>query len=314
MSAAPASAPQTPHAAPAPTVTAPAAMLRCRNCEAPLVGPFCAECGQKHHEHLDPSIREIAHEAGEELLHLDGKLLETMRLLLTAPGRLTREFLAGRRARYLSPLKLYLTCSVLYFFIMALVPARGDLGIGTMTVSERTPTGTVRRPMTDQERDSVTRMLARKAEQVGGVQGAALRGFTIAETQPDLVRHEMVQAMPKIMFVLVPFFALVAGMVYRRRRLHYPTHLIFALHVFAFYFAVSAVARLTRLAGAPALSELAGIAVLLATVAYLWVAMRRMYGGRVWTTALRIATLITVFGLGFLTVITTSAVAILGWR
>jgi Protein of unknown function (DUF3667) len=283
---------------------------RCRNCDAALAGPFCAECGQRHHEHLDPSLREIAHEAGEELLHLDGKLLDTLRLLLTAPGRLTREFLEGRRARYLSPLRLYLTCSVVFFFVMALVPVKGDLGIGT--VKEETAAGTVSRPLNAAERDSLARMFERKAKKVGGIWGAGLRGFARAEAEPDAARHEMVQAMPKIMFVLVPFFALVTGLVYRRRRLHYPTHLIFALHVFAFYFTISAVARLTRLTGVPAVGTVAGLAVMVATLGYLWLALRRMYGGRRWTTALRLVTVLFLFGVGFLTVIMGSALVVLG--
>ena len=305
MASAAAPAGLVPSNAPAPAA--------CRNCSAPLDGPFCSQCGQKHHEHLDPSLREIAHEAGEELLHVDGKLLETARLLLTRPGELTREFLAGRRARYVSPLRLYLTASVLFFFVVVLVPTKGDLGLG-LTVSETTGDGQVRRPITASERDSLVRMFEEKAKKVGGISGAALRGFALAEAQPDLVRHEMVQAMPKIMFVLVPFFALVTGLVYRRRRLHYPTHLIFALHVFAFYFTVSAFARLTRLSGVDAVGDVAGAVVILATIAYLAIALRRMYGGRAWTTALRLATLLAVFSVGFLTVITTSAMVVLGWR
>jgi hypothetical protein len=285
---------------------------RCPNCASLVTGRFCGECGQKHAEHLDPSLREIAHEASEELLHLDGKLGATLRALVTAPGRLTREYLAGRRARYLSPLKLYLTCSVLFFFAMAVAPTKGDLGLGT--VKEQTAAGTVNRPLNAAERDSLAQALERKARKVGGVWGAGLRGFAQAEAHPDVARHAMVQAMPKIMFVLVPFFALVVGLVYRRRRLHYPTHLIFALHVFAFYFTISAVARLSRLAGVAAIGTVAGVVVLVATLGYLWLAMRRMYGGRWWPTALRLATLLCVFGVGFLTVITASAFVVLGRR
>ena len=135
---------------------------RCHNCDAPLVGPYCAECGQRHHADLDPSLRELAHEAGEELLHWDGKLVETIKLLLLAPGRLTREYLEGRRARYLSPLRLYLTCSVLFFFVMALVPRQGDLGIAT--TSEKTASGrVVHRELTRAERDSLSASMERKS-------------------------------------------------------------------------------------------------------------------------------------------------------
>ena len=292
-----------------PAAAAPAS---CRNCAAPLAGPYCAECGQRHHEQLDPSLRELAQEAGEELLHLDGKLGATVRLLLTSPGRLTREYLDGRRARYLSPLRLYLTCSVLFFFVMTVVPRRGDLGIA-MT-AQQTPAGTVHRELTAAERDSLAQMFERKARKVGGVWAVGLRGFARAESDPDGARGAMVAAMPKIMFVLVPFFALVTGLVYRRRRLHYPTHLSFALHVFAFYFLVSAAARAVSVAHVDRLTAIATVLVLLGTLTYLAIAMRRVYGGRVLATGARLAALLTVFGAGFFVVILVSGLLVLGRR
>ena len=232
---------------------------------------------------------------------------------MLAPGRLTREYLEGRRARYLSPLRPYLTCSVLFFFVMALVPRQGDLGIAT--TSEKTASGrVVHRELTRAERDSLSASMERKAQKVGGVWAAGLRGFARAEANPDEARREMVAAMPKIMFVLVPFFALVTGLVYRRRRLHYPTHLIFALHVFAFYFTISAAARATSLAHSNALTAIASTVALLGTLVYLAMAMRRVYGGRVWTTLMRAGALLAVFCVGFLVVITGSALVVLGHR
>ena len=70
----------------------------CRNCSAPLDGPFCARCGQKAAP-LNPTLRGLAREAALELLDVDGRIFRTVRLLLTRPGFLTREHLAGRRAR-----------------------------------------------------------------------------------------------------------------------------------------------------------------------------------------------------------------------
>ena len=70
----------------------------------------------------NPTLGEFVHEAAGEFLHWDGKLATTFRLLFTQPGELTREYLAGRRASYLSPLRLYLTCSVLFFALKALAP------------------------------------------------------------------------------------------------------------------------------------------------------------------------------------------------
>jgi hypothetical protein len=67
-------------------------------------------------------MHDVAHDAVHEFLHLDGKILQTMKLLAFRPGELTREFIAGRRVRYISPIRLYLTWSLIFFALTALVP------------------------------------------------------------------------------------------------------------------------------------------------------------------------------------------------
>ena len=94
----------------------------CLNCGSQLGGAYCSECGQRDAP-PHPSLRELGGEAFAELSGWDGKFAETVRALLRKPGKLTVEFLEGRRARYLSPLRLYLTCSVIYFLIAAAVPS-----------------------------------------------------------------------------------------------------------------------------------------------------------------------------------------------
>jgi hypothetical protein len=83
------------------------------------VGAFCAHCGQKA-AHLNPSLPEFLHEFFHELVHVDGRIVQTIRLLMTKPGLLSREHFAGRRARYISPIRLYLLFSILYFAVQAL--------------------------------------------------------------------------------------------------------------------------------------------------------------------------------------------------
>ena len=90
----------------------------CRNCGAALLGAYCAECGQKA-EPPNPSFHHLWHDLSHELLHVDGKIVESVRLLLLKPGFLTREHSDGRRARYVTPLRLYLIFSVIYFGVLA---------------------------------------------------------------------------------------------------------------------------------------------------------------------------------------------------
>src|SRR5687768_10569944 len=93
----------------------------CLNCGAALDGKFCARCGQRDIPPY-PSVRELASDAVAEFSGWDGRLAATVRALVRRPGFLTGEFLAGRRARYISPVRLYLTASVLYFLIAANAP------------------------------------------------------------------------------------------------------------------------------------------------------------------------------------------------
>ena len=93
----------------------------CLNCETRLHGKFCHACGQKTTS-ANVRMHDFVHEATHEFLHLDGKILRTLKLLVTKPGLLTVEFLEGRRARYISPLRVYLTFSVIFFTIAALMP------------------------------------------------------------------------------------------------------------------------------------------------------------------------------------------------
>ena len=99
-------------------------LTACPNCGAPLDARYCGTCGQKAAP-LNPSLGEFAHELVHEVAHVDGKIVQSTRLLLTRPGFLSREQFDGRRARYISPIRLYLLFSVLYFAVAAFAPPSG---------------------------------------------------------------------------------------------------------------------------------------------------------------------------------------------
>jgi hypothetical protein len=86
----------------------------CPNCGAQVSGNFCHECGQETVLH-PPSTREFLHEFIGHYVALEGKLLQTMKLLLLKPGQLSLEYMRGRRVRYIEPLRVYLTFSLIFF-------------------------------------------------------------------------------------------------------------------------------------------------------------------------------------------------------
>ncbi len=101
----------------------------CANCGQHLTGNFCANCGQQAHVH-----RSLAH-VGEEFLHgithFDGKAWKTLPMLVFRPGRLTRDYIMGKRARYIAPVPLFLLVVFLMFFVFSFVhfsPGGGATG------------------------------------------------------------------------------------------------------------------------------------------------------------------------------------------
>lgn len=99
----------------------PPATVSCLNCAAPLTGRYCSECGQRATKPL-ATIGELVRDFVEETLQWDGKVAQSFRLLASRPGELSVAYQAGRRARFVSPVKLYLLCSALFFFIDAVAP------------------------------------------------------------------------------------------------------------------------------------------------------------------------------------------------
>ena len=96
----------------------------CENCASALQGPYCHACGQAAHS----PVRSFGHaveEVFESFWHLDGRIFRTLRRLLS-PGALASDYLAGRRAPYVAPMRLFVILCVLTFFVGRLVDFGGS--------------------------------------------------------------------------------------------------------------------------------------------------------------------------------------------
>lgn len=85
----------------------------CLNCGTPLVGPHCHSCGQRGHVHR--TLGAFFHDLLHGVLHFEGKTWRTIPLLVWKPGQLTREYIDGKRASYVSPIALFLFTVFLSF-------------------------------------------------------------------------------------------------------------------------------------------------------------------------------------------------------
>src|SRR5580765_1962139 len=102
-----------------------ASPVPCANCGTPLAGRYCSTCGQRADVHAH-SVGHFLHEFAEALTHADSRVWATLVSLLQRPGFLTREYFAGRRARYLEPLRVYLFMSVLFLLLSAWLGGEGS--------------------------------------------------------------------------------------------------------------------------------------------------------------------------------------------
>ncbi len=146
---------------------APHAPAACANCGARVNGHYCGQCGQKAHVHR--SLAAIGHDIMHGVLHLDGKLWNTLPLLAFKPGQLTRRFIEGERAKFVSPMAMFLFSVFAMFavFQMVGISAPTDIATDMFGDEKSNPFQTeVRQQITalEQERSSLPRSSARRAE------------------------------------------------------------------------------------------------------------------------------------------------------
>jgi hypothetical protein len=89
----------------------------CKNCGDIVEKNFCSNCGQKRKE-LDASFKELLIEVLNETFSLDSKLFKTIKILFLKPGQLSIEYLKGKRVKYITPFRLYLIISILFFVLL----------------------------------------------------------------------------------------------------------------------------------------------------------------------------------------------------
>lgn len=96
----------------------------CLNCGAALTGPFCAQCGQSAHVHR--SVHGLAHDILHGVFHFEGKVWRTLPELALHPGQLTRRYIRGERAKFVSPMALFLFSAFLLYAVYSLTAEHHD--------------------------------------------------------------------------------------------------------------------------------------------------------------------------------------------
>ena len=228
----------------------------CTNCSAPGAEVYCPKCGEQQPSHHDYSMGHFVGHAVHELVHLDSKLFSTLRLLITKPGELTVEYFAGRKSRYIAPLRLFLVTFAIFFLAYTSYKPLAAFSIENAAKHDQKAVGTLL------ERVANRRHISREE----------------AAHQIDEKWQHWISLLQLANIVLVGL-ALTLVMVGSER--YMAEHFVFAAHYLSFSYIVSLAAWPIRFfigigPGWP--SRTLGFVLTLGLFVYMYFAMKRYYG------------------------------------
>lgn len=245
----------------------------CLNCATPLVGSHCHACGQRAHVHR--TLGAFFHDLLHGVLHFEGKTWRTIPMLAWQPGKLTREYIDGRRARYVSPIALFLFVVFLSFALFSMLggfdPAVSNLGEAKAVQAENarqideieaqlsSATGAERAALEERLRSVKEDQQAMTAV-VGTVQSDFEDGFTespipkdskLARTidhvreNPQLAIYKAQTSAYKYSWMLIPLSVPFVWLLFPfNRRFRGYDHTVFVTYSISFMIALVAVASL----------------------------------------------------------------------
>ncbi len=317
----------------------------CKNCAAPLSGPYCSVCGQKDAEVARP-LATLLGDLFDGMFSLDSRAWRTIGLLIASPGRLTRAYFDGQRARYLPPIRLFLVCSLVFFAAVGLsgrhllrltavpnieIVDRGPAFLLSFDeeVDDEAPNGRTATTTTSSQAGYQAKLtmfpraddpviseipaealdeLLERNPQIPKLARRLIVGFQHAVTDPQAFNASLNVWLPRMMFILVPVFALVLRLFYWRRGWFLAHHIFFALHFHSYVFVLlTLVLVLVSTVGGAVGAIVFGVA----SGGYLLGSMRTVYGDSRLATAGKWLAVTVIYMLIFLTTLTLTLLAAL---
>ncbi|MGN6567412.1 MAG: DUF3667 domain-containing protein [Flavipsychrobacter sp.] len=280
----------------------------CLNCGAAVIGPYCHMCSQANVEPKESVWHLIGHFI-EDLTHFDGKFFSSLKYLILKPGFLSEQYVKGKRASYLNPIRMYLFISAIVLLIISgtfFTPTHntahmehirdsvlynsnvGPEEIHTESYIEKENTfyalsfykpyiyGGARSYDSLHKNDKKPQAWLDKF--VGRTFASA--AYTYARNPNEFMNNfteRVVHSFSKIFFISLPLFAFILMLVYIRRRhtFYYASHVIFALHFYCIAFLLMLL--FAFLVAADNISVWPSVVVLISIFVYLYIAMLRFY-------------------------------------
>lgn len=244
----------------------------CLNCKEEINSSnYCPKCGQINSD-KKLTIRQILKDFLGDYFTFDSKFFRSLIPLIIKPGHLTREYIDGKRVTYIFPLRLYIFTTFVFFFVATLnTKLDFDKFVGQSEGSTKENTilnDTISTSKFDDLEKKIDKEVNRKiiynidsskGEKVVEVKGTAFNfSFNESDTSnsafvkylnnkgkylaglgkdgSSLFLKEIIDQLPKVMFILLPLFALILKLIYFRNKMFYVEHLVFSLHIHTFIF------------------------------------------------------------------------------
>lgn len=267
----------------------------CPNCSELLWGQYCAQCGQRSRVRMI-TFWELVKDAGDLLASIDSRLWRTLGLLMFRPGRLTLDYLQGKRARFVPPVRLFIASTIVFFFI-ATLNTRFEFGGDPAVVfddqwegpaSQSEPleqggeAGTTEPPAVpvgpqlnlggvtlDGACDIDYSFAPAWLERVLPMERAVEICERITVDQGRSFARTLLGNVPAMMFLFLPLMGVVMKLAYPLSGRYYAEHLLFLVHYHSFFFLLNIGVIVLRWAGELAAPGALPIG-LVATVAYVY--------------------------------------------
>lgn len=194
----------------------------CKNCNTQLTGEYCHQCGQQDKQ----SIRSVFAVVGDlfgELGHWDSRFYRTLRGLFLKPGFLSSEFVLGRHASYVPPLRLYFFISLISFMVLTSL-----INIDFEQVAEKGAQGSNQIAPSLELEDTDLPWLDEKQK------GELEEKLHYLQQNPHQFVKKLISMTPQMMLLMLPFWALYLKVLYLFSHRYYLEHLTVALHTHAF--------------------------------------------------------------------------------
>lgn len=228
----------------------------CLNCGHYIADIYCSQCGQPNIK-PDITLADLLRDFFHVITHFDGKFFQTLRVLFTRPGFLTRAYLDGKRRQYLPPVQMYVFTSALFFFIFysfivnipstvkevanssSVMKADNSSQEFYINVSDSSLQGTFKTSeeyiqyqngLSKEKRDDYITRLIKISELKITNRISKNRNEAIQQLIQSYLNN-----FPKLLFLSLPLMAAILSMIfYRNKSFSYVSHLIFLLHLYNF--------------------------------------------------------------------------------